>query len=62
MTAGENRTCGGNLIRKQNRTQGGKKGCNLKSDVGKSGVTLRYHKTAAYKFLTHPQNDELRDH
>ena len=50
------------LPKKTNTTQGRKKGGNLNSSVGKSGVPLRYHKPAAYKLLTQTYKDKLRDH
>ena len=50
------------IPRKQNRTQGVNQGRNLNSYVMKTGVLLRYHKPAAYNFLTHHQKDELREH
>ena len=41
MISDENKTGGGKFPRKTNRTQGRKKGGNLKSGVGKTGVHLR---------------------
>ena len=47
------------IQRKQNMTQIGKQGGNLKSGVRKTGVYLLYHKSAEYNFLTYPHKDKL---